>query len=188
MNTCHGISLANYDNHYIMAFDLTSTQEASHNFIHPELINCTISIELNFDAGLANNVELLFMRERASTVYVRSDRKITKNMDNLQIMELVNRCKHLKYRFRGIFPADFLCSSVLKNNNTFMNMNASPSDQPGTHWLLFAQAGGQIFFADPLGKRLYDYLLVYKNMRRTIHEGNQLLMKKPIQSADSVLC
>ena len=25
-------------------------------------------------------------------------------------------------------------------------------------------------------------------MRRTIHEGNQLLMKKPIQSADSVLC
>ena len=34
-----------------------------------------------------------------------------------------------------------------------MIMNASPSDQPGTHWLLFAQAGGQIFFADPLGKR-----------------------------------
>ena len=25
-------------------------------------------------------------------------------------------------------------------------------------------------------------------MRRTIHEGNQLLMKKPIESADSVLC
>ena len=69
-----------------------------------------------------------------------------------------------------------------------MITNASPSDQPGTHWLLSAQAGGQIFFANPLGKRLYDYPLVYKNMRRTIHEGNQLLMKKPIQSADSVLC
>ena len=25
-------------------------------------------------------------------------------------------------------------------------------------------------------------------MRRTIHEGNQLLLKKPIQSANSVLC
>ena len=67
-------------------------------------------------------------------------------------------------------------------------MNASPSDQPGTHWLLFAQAGGHIFFADPLGKRLYDYPLVYKSMRLKIHEANQLLMKKPIQSADSVLC
>ena len=109
-------------------------------------------------------------------------------MDNRQIMELVNRCKHLNYRFRGIFPADFPCSPKLKNDNTFMIMNASPSDQPGTHWLLFAQAGGQIFFADPIGKRLYDYPLVYKNMRRTIHEANQLLMKKPIQSADSVLC
>ena len=85
-------------------------------------------------------------------------------MDNLQIMELFNRSKHLKYGFRGIFPTDFPCSSVLKNDNTFMIMNASPSDQPGTHWLLFAQAGGQLFFADTLGKRLYDYPLVYKNM------------------------
>ena len=67
-------------------------------------------------------------------------------------------------------------------------MNAPLSDQPGTHWLLFAQAGGHKFFADPLGKRLCDYPLVYKNMRRLIHEGNQLLMKKLIQPADSVLC
>ena len=75
-------------------------------------------------------------------------------MDNLQLVEIIDRCKQLKYRFRSIFLAVLPCSSVLKNNNTFMIMNASPSDQPGTHWLLFAQAGGQIFFADPLDKRL----------------------------------
>ena len=68
-----------------------------------------------------------------------------------------------------------------------MFTNASPMDQPGNHWLLFAQAGGPIFFADPLGKRLSDNRLVYKIMRRKIHEGNKLLMQKPIQSADSVL-
>ena len=39
-----------------MAFDLTSTQEASHDFIHPELTNCTISVELQFDAPLAGNI------------------------------------------------------------------------------------------------------------------------------------
>ena len=72
--------------------------------------------------------------------------------------------------------------------STFKILNASPSDQPGTHWLLFAQAGGHIFFADPLDKRLIGYPLVYKNLRRTIQEENQLLMKKPLQSADSVLC
>ena len=31
-----GIILANYHNHYIMAFDLISTQEGSHYFIHPD--------------------------------------------------------------------------------------------------------------------------------------------------------
>ena len=62
-----------------MAFDLTSTQEASHDFIHHELTNSAISVELKFDAPLGENSELLFMGERASTVYVRSDRKIAKN-------------------------------------------------------------------------------------------------------------
>ena len=61
-----------------MAFDLTSNQEASQNFVHPVLTNCTISVELKFDAGLGNNVDFLFMEERASTVYVGSDRKNTK--------------------------------------------------------------------------------------------------------------
>ena len=77
-NNSHGISLANYSNHYIMAFDLTSNHEDSHGFIHPELTNCTISVELKFDASLTGNIELLFMGERASTLYVRSDRKIAK--------------------------------------------------------------------------------------------------------------
>ena len=40
-NDSHGISLANYHSHRFLAFDLTSTQEASHDFIHPELTNCT---------------------------------------------------------------------------------------------------------------------------------------------------
>ena len=109
-------------------------------------------------------------------------------MDNLQITELIHRCKHLKHRFRGIFLANLAFNTILKRENTFMIVNASNSDQPGTHWLLFAQAGGQIFFADPLGRSLHNYPHVYKNMRRSIHEGNQILMNNPIQSANSVLC
>ena len=111
-----------------------------------------------------------------------------KKMDNLTITELIHRCKHLKHRFCGIFPANLAFNTILKRDNTFMIVNASNSDQPETHWLLFAQAGGQIFFADPLGRSLHNYPHVYKNMRRSIHEGNQILMNKPIQSANSVLC
>ena len=49
----HGIPLDKYPNHFIMAFDLTSKQEASHDFINPELTNCSISVEL-FLNGLSN--------------------------------------------------------------------------------------------------------------------------------------
>ena len=69
-----------------------------------------------------------------------------------------------------------------------MIVNASNSDQPGIHWLLFAHTGGQIFFADPLGRSLQNYPYVYKKTRRSIHEGNQIEMNKPIQSVNSVLC
>ena len=64
-----GITLDNYPNHFIMAFDLTSTQETSHDFIHPELTNCSISVQLTFVGALATNVEILFLGERSSAFY-----------------------------------------------------------------------------------------------------------------------
>ena len=75
----HGITLTDYPNHFIMAFDLSSTQEASHDFIHPELTNCSFSVDLTFSRALLNNIEILFLGERSSTFYVSSDRKVTKN-------------------------------------------------------------------------------------------------------------
>ena len=107
-------------------------------------------------------------------------------MDNLQITELINRCKHMKHQFHGVFPANLAINTILKSDNSFMIVNESNSDQPETQWLMFAEAGGQIFFADPLGQSLHNYPNVYKNMIRSIHEGKQILLIKPIQSANSV--
>ena len=75
----HGITLDNYPNHFILAFDLTSTQEASHDFFHPELTNCSFSVQLTFDGAFAANVEILFLGKRSSRFYVNSERKRTKN-------------------------------------------------------------------------------------------------------------
>ena len=75
----HGITLENYPNHFIRAFDLTSTKESSHDFIRPELTNCSISVQLRFDGALAANVEILFLGEKSSTFYVNSERRVTKN-------------------------------------------------------------------------------------------------------------
>ena len=62
-----------------MVFDLTSTQEASHDFIHPELTNGSVSVELTFARALADKIEILFLGERSPTFFVTSDRKVTKN-------------------------------------------------------------------------------------------------------------
>ena len=75
----HGISLTDYPNHFIMVFDLTSTQQASHDFIHPELTNCSISIELKFSAALPNNIEIFIVGKKASTIFVDSARRVSKN-------------------------------------------------------------------------------------------------------------
>ena len=67
-----------------MAFDLTYsggfyTGGFSGVFSRPDLTNFTFSLERTFDAPLADTVESLFMRERTSTVYVRSNKKISKD-------------------------------------------------------------------------------------------------------------
>ena len=58
----HGINIEDYRDHFIMVFDLTSTQQLSHDFTHPEITNCSVSIELKISAALANNVELFIIR------------------------------------------------------------------------------------------------------------------------------
>ena len=75
----HGISLSDYPNLFIMVFDLTSTQQASHDFIHPELTNCSISIELKFLAALPTNIEIFIIGEKASTIFVDTARRVSKN-------------------------------------------------------------------------------------------------------------
>ena len=76
----HGINLEDYPHHFVMVFDLTSTQQASHDFIHPELTNASIAVELKFTNPLPDNIEIFIVGEKASTIYIDSDRKISKNM------------------------------------------------------------------------------------------------------------
>ena len=51
----HEIPLSDFAHHFKMVFDLTSTQEATLDFIH-ELINSPLSVEQNLDTDLPNNI------------------------------------------------------------------------------------------------------------------------------------
>ena len=59
----HGIPLSEFAIHCIMVFDLTSSQEATHDLIHPELTNSSLSVELKFDSALAHNIEFFSWRK-----------------------------------------------------------------------------------------------------------------------------
>ena len=74
--------------------------------------------------------------------------------------------------FVAFFPANLAFNTILKRDNTFMIVKRIKT-QTSQELIgyCFAQAGGQIFFADPLGRSLHNYPHVYKNMRRSIHEG-----------------
>ena len=65
----HGISLSEYPNQFIMVFDLTSAQQVSHDFIHPELTNSSISVELKFSAALPSNIEIFIIGQKVSTIF-----------------------------------------------------------------------------------------------------------------------
>ena len=61
----HGIRFADYANRFVMVFDLTSTQQASHDFLYPELTNAAILLELKFSAALAVNTVVFLLGEKA---------------------------------------------------------------------------------------------------------------------------
>ena len=74
----HGTHLSEFANYYIMVFDLTSTEELSHDFLHPELTKSSLYVELKCDAALAHNVDF-FPGEKASAIYIDSARNASKN-------------------------------------------------------------------------------------------------------------
>ena len=69
----------NKTNHYIIVFDLTRTQQASHDFIHTELTNCSISTETKFSPALPSNIEIFINGEKTSATFMDSARRVSKN-------------------------------------------------------------------------------------------------------------
>lgn len=75
----HGISVADYPNHYVIVFDLTSTLEASHMLINPETTNGSLYLELKFGTPLPHNIALFLIGERTSVLYIDGNKKVSKN-------------------------------------------------------------------------------------------------------------
>ena len=105
-------------------------------------------------------------------------------MDEDDINDLIQKCRKLKYKFRGVFAANNFPQKLRKNS--FLIVNASPSNSPGTHWLLLCNRSNKMIFADPLGQSIFDYRELYRRISDA--QICQFLEHEPIQSQNSELC
>ena len=76
----NGISLEDFEgNHFILVFDLNSTEEASKNLtVFPELTGSSLALKFYFSEAL-DAVALFLTGERFSQVFIDSARNISKN-------------------------------------------------------------------------------------------------------------
>ena len=94
-------------------------------------------------------------------------------MDNFALQQFINRILLLKFRYLGSLPSDYVPTL---DNDTFAIINTQPSKMQGEHWIMIANFGHELFFADSLGRKRYSFLKqVYKQM-----------MPAPLQSNPSV--
>ena len=87
-------------------------------------------------------------------------------MDEDQIYIQVQKCKHLKYKFRGVYAADNYPLGLPVNS--FIIVNASRADSFGTHWVMLAKryAYPVLYFADPLALPLTTYKDIFARLQQ----------------------
>ena len=77
-NRGNGIQTDDFDDHFVLTFNLTSSQEASKSLtLFPELTGAPITF--SFETALTEAIELYLIDEKFSQVFINSVRDISKN-------------------------------------------------------------------------------------------------------------
>ena len=69
----------NFQDHYVLVFDLTSMQDATEHCPYPELVGNSLRLELNFNTALEHVTEVIVLGERMSSVAVDKVGVVGKN-------------------------------------------------------------------------------------------------------------
>ena len=102
--------------------------------------------------------------------------------------EVKDLIKLLKHKFIGVFAANNF-PKILQRNSVII-VNASTSDNAGTHWLLLFVKNKNLIFTDPVGQTILFYKDVYRRLVSTQGDGQlcQVLENQPTQRRQSKLC
>ena len=73
-----GIKLSDYPHHFVIALDLTATNQSNSEIYYPELTGGAITLQLEFNDELADSVEVLTLGEYLTTVYLKNTGEVYK--------------------------------------------------------------------------------------------------------------
>ena len=76
-------------------------------------------------------------------------------MDNFALQKIINRILLLKFEYLGSFPSDYVPTL---DNETSAIINTQSNIMQGDHWIMIAKFRNELFFADSLGCKGYNFL------------------------------
>ena len=97
----------------------------------------------------------------------------TPRMAKVSLQRIINRFPLLKYRYLGSFLSDYVPTL---HKETFALMNTQSSKMQGGHWIMIANSGQILYFADSLGRKKYSFL----------KQQYEQTLPEPLQSHPSV--
>ena len=74
------LPMEDFQNHYILVFDLTSLQDAAEHLHYPELSGESLRLEMFFQFPLEQVTELIFLGERLSNIQIDKFRTVAQNV------------------------------------------------------------------------------------------------------------
>ena len=173
------IPIGNFEEHYVLMFNLTSMQDATENCHYPELVGEPLRMELNFTFPLEHVTEVNMLREHECFRLQLTNLVLLENtskMNDVSLHQKINRnpqLKYLKYRYVGSFPCDYVPTL---NIDSFANVNTQPSNMQGQHWILIANFRQILYFGDSLGRKAYSFL----------KQQYEQMMPEPLQAQPNV--
>ena len=105
------IRIDNFQDHYVLVFELTSMQDATEHCHYLELVGEPLGLELKFNTALEHVTEVIVLGEGMSSVAFDKFGVVLKNnqniiMDSVALRQILNRIPLLKYGHIGSFPCD----------------------------------------------------------------------------------
>ena len=74
------LPMEDFQNHYILVFDLTSLQDAAEHLHYPELSGESLRLEMFFQFPLEQVTEVIVLGERLSNIQIDKFETVTKNV------------------------------------------------------------------------------------------------------------